>query len=142
MTEFTPGLALAGGAIIGVGAVLTLLLLGRIAGISGILGGVVWPSSFDDWAWRAAFVAGMVLAPLVYAAATGSLPVITVTVDQRLLVVGGLLVGIGVTFGAGCASGHGVCGLARLSPRSIVATLTFMATAGITVYATRHLIGA
>lgn len=141
MTEFTPIAALIGGTLIGLGAVLTMLLFGRIAGISGMLGGTLFPTSSVDWSWRAAFIAGMIAAPVIYTFAMGKAPQFEMPISTFASIVGGLLVGIGVTFGNGCASGHGVCGMARLSPRSIVATGVFMLTAVVTVFVTRHVIG-
>ncbi len=141
MTEFTPFTSLLGGVLIGLSAVLLMLVLGRIMGATGILTGLINPASRMDWGWRAAMLAGMVTAPLVYYAAAGAMPTITVPVSTPLMLLGGFLVGIGVTFGAGCTSGHGVCGIARLSSRSISATLPFMATTAITVFVIRHVIG-
>ncbi len=140
-TAFTPLASLAGGAMIGLAAVLLMATLGRIAGVTGILTGAALPASLADFGWRAAMLAGMVAAPLAYLFLTGSPVAIDVPVSTGMLVVGGLLVGIGVTFASGCTSGHGVCGLARLSPRSLAATLTFMATTAATVFVVRHVIG-
>lgn len=139
MTEFTPFASLAGGILIGLAATLLMLFHGRIAGMTGILAGIIPPVP-ADWPWRAAFLAGAVVAPIIYTAAGGTIP-FAVPVPLGALVAGGLIVGIGVTFGAGCTSGHGVCGIARLSPRSIVATAIFMATALATVFVVRHVIG-
>lgn len=139
MSEFTPLHSLLGGALIGLSAVLLMALHGRIAGMTGILSGVIPPVA-PDWQWRAIFLVGAILAPLIYRA-TGGTIAFDVPVTSGALVVGGLLVGIGIHFGNGCPSGHGICGLARLSPRSLVAVLTFMATAFMTVYVTRHVIG-
>ena len=136
--SFTPWSALIGGAIIGIAAALLALLNGRVAGISGILGGLL-ASGTPDFAWRAAFVAGLIVAPIVYALAA-TLPTITIAADYPTLIVAGLLVGIGTRYGAGCTSGHGVCGLSRLSPRSLVATLAFMAAGFATVFVVRHVI--
>lgn len=141
MTEFTPVAALAGGTVIGLGAILSMALLGRIAGISGILSGTVFPNSAEDWRWRAALLAGMIAAPLLYTLIAGHSPEFAMPGTSTLTIVAGFLVGVGVTFGAGCASGHGVCGLARLSPRSIVATGIFMTVAMATVFITRHVLG-
>jgi hypothetical protein len=137
-TAFTPWSALAGGAIIGVAAVLFALFNGRVAGISGIVGGLLRPS-FPDWAWRAAFLAGLVVAPFVYRLFEGP-PGLTVDADYPTLVVAGILVGLGTRYGSGCTSGHGVCGVSRLSPRSLVATLAFMTAGFATVFVTRHLL--
>ncbi|MCV0370270.1 MULTISPECIES: YeeE/YedE family protein [Filomicrobium] len=142
MTEFTPVSALIGGTLIGLGATMLMWFLGRIAGISGIVSGAAFPQSFSDWSWRAAFLIGMIVAPSLYAVFMGHLPDVTLSSDLLKTVVAGLIVGVGVTFGAGCASGHGVCGIARVSPRSIVATATFMAVALVTVFVTRHVVGA
>jgi uncharacterized membrane protein YedE/YeeE len=139
MTDFTPIQSLVGGVLIGLSAVLLMALHGRIAGMTGILTGVIPPVA-SDWAWRAAFLAGAVVAPVIYLAAGGTIP-FDVPVSTRALVFGGLLVGIGVHFGNGCPSGHGICGLARLSPRSLAAVLTFMLAAFITVFVVRHVIG-
>ncbi|MDB5844340.1 MAG: YeeE/YedE [Polaromonas sp.] len=137
-THFTPWTALAGGALIGLAAALFLLLNGRIAGISGVLGGLLRPAR-GDIAWRAAFVLGLVAAPLAYRL-VGPLPVPQIDADYAALTVAGLLVGVGTRYGAGCTSGHGVCGLARLSPRSLVATAGFMAAGFATVFVIRHLL--
>ena len=140
MTDFTPWQSMLGGALIGLSAVLLMALHGRIAGMTGILSGVVPPLA-PDWPWRAAFLVGAVLAPLVYIAAGGTIA-FSVPVSTPALAIGGVIVGIGVSFGNGCPSGHGICGLARLSPRSLVAVGMFMATAFATVFVTRHVLGA
>ncbi len=140
MTEFTPFSALLGGFLIGLSALILFLFDGRIAGISGILGNLLAPRPAEI-AWRAAFLAGLIAAPALYAAAGGHLPPLTVTSSIPFLIAGGFLVGFGTRLGNGCTSGHGVCGMARLSPRSIAATLTFMIAAAITVFVMRHLIG-
>jgi uncharacterized membrane protein YedE/YeeE len=137
---FTPWAALAGGALIGLSAALFVLLNGRIAGISGIVGGLLRPAS-GGAGWRLAFVAGLVGAPLVYALAT-ALPRPQIDASWPALVAAGLLVGVGTRYGAGCTSGHGVCGLSRLSPRSLVATLAFMGAGFVTVFVVRHLLAA
>lgn len=140
MTEFTPWSALAGGALIGLAAVVLLAGLGRIAGISGITGGALDPATpADDRAWRWAFLLGLVAAPLLLLP-VGIVPAVTITDNVPLLIAAGLLVGVGTQIGSGCTSGHGVCGLARLSPRSLVATLTFMGVGGVTVFVLRHLL--
>ena len=141
-TSFTPFASLIGGALIGLAAVLLMLLRGRILGATGILAGALRPASLYDWTWRALLLVGMVLGPWVYFAAFGALPAIEVPVSIPALVIGGFIVGVGVTLGSGCTSGHGVCGMARLSPRSFVATGTFMLTTGLTVYVIRHVMGA
>jgi uncharacterized protein len=135
--QFTPWRALAGGALIGLAAVLLALTLGRVAGISGIVGGLMRPVR-GDVAWRAAFVGGLLLAPWVWQLAL-PLPTPRIEASHLTLVVAGLLVGLGTRYGAGCTSGHGVCGLSRGSRRSLVATLCFMAMGFVTAYITRHL---
>jgi uncharacterized protein len=134
---FTPVAALAGGVLIGIAAAMFALLNGRIAGISGILGGLLEPAR-GDVAWRAAFVIGLIGAPLVYALFS-ALPVPRIDAGYGSLVVAGLLVGIGTRYGSGCTSGHGVCGLSRLSPRALVATAAFMGAGFATVFVLRHL---
>lgn len=136
---FTPWTALAGGALIGLAAALFVALNGRVAGVSGIVAGLLRPAA-GDVAWRAAFVGGLVAAPVLYALFFG-LPAVRIDAGFPLLVAAGLLVGIGTRYGAGCTSGHGVCGLSRLSPRSLVATLAFMAAGFATVFLLRHVIG-
>ncbi|HEX2019256.1 MAG TPA: YeeE/YedE family protein [Aurantimonas sp.] len=137
ITPFTPYASLAGGILIGLSAVLVMGLFGRIAGISGITTGAV-PGRRDDWPWRLAFVAGLVAAPLLVLAATGSPVQQTVSANLPAMAIAGLLVGFGTVTGSGCTSGHGVCGLARLSSRSLVAVLTFMVFAAATVFVLRH----
>jgi uncharacterized protein len=134
--EFTPWSSLAGGLLIGLAAAFFIVLNGRIAGISGVIGGLLRPAS-GDLAWRIAFVSGLLLAPLAYQL-WWPLPATQNVVGYPLLMAAGLLVGIGTRYGAGCTSGHGVCGLARGSPRSLVATACFMASGFIVVYLTRH----
>lgn len=141
MTEFTPVASLLGGVLIGLSAVLLMLVLGRVMGATGILTGFVNPASGADWSWRAAVIAGMVTAPLAYFAVMGGMPTIQVPVSTPLMLLGGFIVGIGVTLGSGCTSGHGVCGMARLSGRSITTTLTFMAATAVTVFIIRHVLG-
>lgn len=136
---FTPWSALAGGVLIGIAAAMFLLLNGRIAGISGIIGGLLHPAK-GDVAWRGAFVLGLVGAPLVYLL-FAALPKPQIDAQFGSLILAGLLVGIGTRYGSGCTSGHGVCGLARLSPRSLVATAAFMGAGFATVFLTRHLLG-
>lgn len=140
MADFTPGSALTGGLLIGSASVLLMLLLGRIAGITGIVLGA-WPHAGRDWAWRAAFLAGMIAAPLVYGFITGTVPVLVCEASPGLLIASGLIVGFGVVLGSGCPSGHGICGLARFSARSLVAVPVFMTTAAATVFVMRHLLG-
>lgn len=137
--HFTPWTALGGGALIGLAAALFVLLNGRIAGISGVLGGLLMPRA-GDVAWRLAFVAGLLLAPIAYGL-IAPLPAMTIAASYPTLAAAGLLVGVGTRYGAGCTSGHGVCGLSRLSPRSLLATLSFMAAGFATVFVTRHLLG-
>ena len=138
MDHFTPVPALIGGLLIGASTALFLVLNGRIAGISGILGGLLQPAR-SDLGWRLAFLAGLLIAPLLCAAVSGSLPPVELDAPTGLLVLAGLLVGFGTRLGAGCTSGHGVCGIGRGSPRSIAATLVFMTSAILTVFVTRHL---
>jgi hypothetical protein len=140
MENFTPVSALIGGLMIGASTALFLVLNGRIAGISGILSGLI-PPEHGQAGWRFAFLAGMFIAPLAYVAFGGALPTVVLNASLPVLVLAGLIVGFGTRLGAGCTSGHGVCGIGRGSPRSIVATLVFMATAIITVFVTRHVIG-
>ncbi|UDF33634.1 UNVERIFIED_ORG: YeeE/YedE family protein [Shinella sp. XGS7] len=137
-SAFTPWSALAGGALIGLAAALFVLLNGRIAGISGILGGLLRPVR-GDIAWRLAFLAGLIGAPLVYGL-FAPLPQPHIEAGTGWLIAAGLLVGFGTRMGSGCTSGHGVVGLARLSPRALVATLAFMAAGFVTVYLLRHVI--
>ena len=137
-TSFTPWSALIGGVIIGLAAAMLALLNGRVAGISGIIGGLLRPS-FPDLTWRAAFVAGLVIAPMLYAM-VATLPPIVIESGYAVIVIAGLLVGIGTRYGAGCTSGHGVCGLSRFSLRSVVATGVFMLAGFATVYVVRHVI--
>ncbi|TXI75796.1 MAG: YeeE/YedE family protein [Flavobacteriales bacterium] len=135
---FTPLSAAAGGLLIGIAAALLALLQGRIAGISGIVGGLLAPRAAGDTGWRLAFVGGLLLAPLLYRlVAEWQAP--AVDAGWGTLVVAGLLVGFGTRLGSGCTSGHGVCGLSRLSPRSFAATLVFMGAGFATVFVLRHL---
>lgn len=138
-TNFTPWASLSGGVLIGVGAALFVLLNGRVLGISGILGGLLQPKP-DDAAWRIAFLLGLFAAPFAYAllAPAGAISPPTIDAGWGMLVLAGLLVGIGTRYGAGCTSGHGVCGLSRLSPRSLVATLAFMGAGFVVVFLVRH----
>lgn len=136
-SHFTPATSLAGGALIGFAAAMLLLLSGRVAGISGIVGGLLRPHR-GDVAWRLAFVGGLLAAPAaMLMLGAGHAP--RIDAGFGTLVVAGLLVGAGTSYGAGCTSGHGVCGLSRLSPRSLVATLVFMAAGMLTVFVARHL---
>lgn len=134
--NFTPWTALGGGLLIGAAAAVFILFNGRIVGISGILGGLLRPAR-GDVTWRLAFLAGLMAAPLVYQLAA-PLPPIHIDASGVTLVVAGLLVGLGTRYGAGCTSGHGVCGLSRRSPRSLVATACFMAAGFAVVYMARH----
>ena len=135
-TAFTPWSSLAGGMLIGLAAAMFVLLNGRIAGISGVLGGLLTPTR-GDVLWRVAFVGGIVIAPLAYSIFQ-VLPPVQIDADYAALVVAGLLVGVGTRYGAGCTSGHGVCGLSRLSLRSLAATATFMGAGFATVFVLRH----
>jgi uncharacterized membrane protein YedE/YeeE len=139
MTEFTPVASLIGGALIGLSAVLLLALEGRIAGISGIASRLLPPFGKSGVLSRLGFVLGLVLAPLLAALVSGAPVAQTVSSNLPLMLIAGLLVGFGSVYGSGCTSGHCVCGLARLSPRSLVATLVFMAVAIATVFVVRHL---
>ena len=135
-THFTPWTSLAGGLLIGLAAAMLVLLNGRVAGISGIVGGLLPPRG--DAAWRIAFVAGLLAAPLLMALFSRES---TARIDTGFatLVVAGLLVGLGTSYASGCTSGHGVCGLSRLSPRSLVATAVFMLAGVVTVFVARHI---
>lgn len=135
--HFTPWASLGGGVLLGIAAAMFVLLNGRVLGISGIVGGLVRPVS-GDAGWRLAFVAGMIAAPILWRV-FAPLPVPRIEATQPVLVIAGLLVGWGTRYGSGCTSGHGVCGLARLSPRSLAATMAFMAAGFATVYLARHL---
>ncbi|HEY0824771.1 MAG TPA: YeeE/YedE thiosulfate transporter family protein [Ramlibacter sp.] len=137
--HFTPWASLAGGVLLGVAAAAFILLNGRVLGISGILAGLV-RTGRGDAGWRLAFVAGLVLAPVLWSLFAGPVAA-RIEAGPALLVAGGLLVGWGTGYGSGCTSGHGVCGLARLSPRSLVATLAFMGTGIATVFVVRHVLG-
>jgi uncharacterized membrane protein YedE/YeeE len=136
--HFTPGMSLLGGLLIGTASALFILANGRIAGISGILGGLLRPTS-GDVMWRLAFLLGLIVAPAVLAVFVA--PVIpTIDAGPTTLIIAGLLVGIGTRYGGGCTSGHGICGLSRLSPRSLIATLAFMGSGMAIVFAMRHLL--
>jgi hypothetical protein len=138
-TAFTPWHALAGGVAIGIAASMFVLLNGRVAGISGILGGLLKPVR-RDIGWRIAFLTGLVGAPLVYAL-VATVPAPEIDASNAALVIAGLLVGIGTRYGSGCTSGHGVCGISRLSRRSLVATAVFMLAGFATVFVARHVLG-
>jgi uncharacterized membrane protein YedE/YeeE len=136
--NFTPWASLAGGIVIGLAAAMFLVFNGRIAGISGILGGLLeWPKG--DISWRLAFLIGLVAAPLVFSL-VAPLPAVQIDADTSTLIVAGLLVGVGTRYGSGCTSGHGVCGLSRFSPRSLVATVAFMLAGFATVFIVRHIL--
>ncbi len=137
-TAFTPFSSFGGGLVIGLGAVMLMLGLGRILGATGIMTGLIFAGNKDDFLWRAALVLGMVLAPAMIFLATGTMPEVNVPVSPMLIMVGGIIGGFGASLGSGCTSGHGICGLSRLSVRSIVAVPTFMATGAITVFLIRH----
>ncbi len=139
-TDFTPWASLAGGALIGLAAVLLMALHGRILGATGILGGLLRFDDPADWSLRAAIMAGMAAGPLAWLIFAGELPVIGLPVSNTAVILGGLVVGVGVSYGGGCTSGHGICGIARFSRRSVVATVCFMATAIATVFVIRHLL--
>ncbi len=136
-TSFTPGPALAGGILLGVAAALYVLINGRILGISGILGGLIGPKK-SDWLWRTSFVLGLLTAPLWGKFVFQMNTTAVIDADYITLIVAGLLVGFGARYGSGCTSGHGICGLSRLSPRSLLATLTFMGCGFLVVYLVRH----
>jgi uncharacterized protein len=140
MENFTPVSALVGGGVIGLASVVLMLFIGRIAGIAGIVGGL-FGSGGSGIGWRLAFIAGLIAGPFLVPLAGGAIPDITIEAPLTMVIVGGLLVGFGTRLGSGCTSGHGVCGLSRLSPRSLVATLTFMAVGAAVVFVFRHLIG-
>lgn len=138
-SAFTPVPALTGGLLIGLAAAMLVLFNGRIAGISGILGSLLKPAR-GDVAWRVAFVVGLVAAPAVFLCVR-PLPSVDIDAGWPALAAAGLMVGLGTRYGSGCTSGHGVCGLSRLSPRSLAATVTFMAAGFATVFVLRHLLG-
>lgn len=141
MENFTPTSGLIGGLLIGLAVVLLFLLNGRIAGISGIVGGLLLPNPKNsEVGWRAAFVAGLLLGALAYVLATGGAALVSVQASVPVLVVAGFLVGFGTRLGSGCTSGHGLCGIARLSKRSIVATAVFFGVAMLTVFLVRHVV--
>jgi len=141
-TDFTPFASLMGGLAIGLGAVLLMLGLGRILGATGIMSGLVFAESREEASWRIAMVIGMIAAPGVIFLASGTIPTVDVPVSPAMIAIGGVIVGLGASLGSGCTSGHGVCGLSRLSIRSLVAVPTFMGTAAVTVFIIRHVIGA
>lgn len=138
--SFTPGPALVGGIILGITAALYVFLHGRILGISGIVSGLLHPKD-GDWDWRLALILGIVSAPLWAALTMDMHPLQVIDADWMAIIVAGLLVGFGAQYGSGCTSGHGICGLSRLSPRSLVATLSFMFSGFIVVFVARHILG-
>ena len=137
--HFTPWTSLSGGILLGIASAMMVLLSGRILGISGILGGLLTPR-IGDIGWRVAFLLGMGASPMVFAALMPPelLPLVRIDASEPLIALAGVLVGLGTRYGSGCTSGHGVCGLSRLSPRSLVATLCFMAAGFAVVYLLRH----
>lgn len=137
---FTPIPSLLGGMILGIAAALYVLLHGRILGISGIISGLLHPKQ-DDRAWRIALVLGLLTAPVLAALFFEIRPIVEVDADWIAIIIAGLLVGFGSQYGSGCTSGHGICGLSRLSPRSLVATLSFMGAGFLAVFVLRHVIG-
>lgn len=137
--NFTMWMPLAGGLLIGLAATILLYFNGRIAGVSGILGGLLKPTK-GDIVWRLAFISGLMISSFFYLVAS-PLPVPTIDADITTLIIAGLMVGFGTRYGSGCTSGHGVCGLSRGSPRSFVATISFMGAGVLTVYFVKHLIG-
>jgi uncharacterized membrane protein YedE/YeeE len=140
MSNFTPVSALVGGALIGLAAAIYVLALGRVAGIAGIVGGLVRPRAADA-PLQVAFVAGLVAGPLLVSVLGGPVPALAIEASLGLMIAGGLLVGFGTRLGGGCTSGHGVCGVARLSARSLAATALFMAAGAAVVFVARHLVG-
>ena len=138
--SFTPVASAIGGAMIGAAAVALMATFGRIAGVSGIASRLLPPHGDDGFAGRLAFVLGIAAAPLVASIASGAMPVPRIEASMPVLAVAGLLVGFGSAWGSGCTSGHGVCGLSRLSPRSLVATLVFMGAGFVTVFVLRHVV--
>ncbi|WP_227270399.1 YeeE/YedE family protein [Roseobacter weihaiensis] len=140
-TDFTPFASFGGGLVIGLGAVFLMLGLGRILGATGIMSGLVFADNKEEAAWRLAMVVGMVMAPGLIFGLTGTMPAVDVPVSPTMIVIGGVIVGFGASLGSGCTSGHGVCGLSRLSVRSLAAVPTFMVTAALTVFLIRHVFG-
>ena len=141
-TVFTPISSFGGGLAIGLGAVLLMLSHGRILGATGILSGTIFVEDKEELKWRAAMILGMIAAPILIFLFTGQMPEVNVPISPMMIVLGGVIVGFGASLGSGCTSGHGVCGLSRLSVRSMVAVPTFMATGVITLYIIRHVVGA
>jgi len=141
LTSFTPLSATLGGVLIGVSAVMLMASHGRIAGISGLFSGAVFGEP-GDRSWRVFFLAGLLVGPLIYTLVVGARPTFEMGAGWPVMIAGGLLVGFGTRLGSGCTSGHGVCGVSRLSPRSVLATGAFMASGIVTVAIARHLLGA
>ncbi len=139
MENFTPLSALAGGALMGLGAVVLLWLTGRIAGVSGIIAGLL-PPGRGDALWRLAFLVGLVGGAAIYRTLGGPLQVLQFTMSTFVIVIGGLLVGLGAGLAGGCTSGHGICGVARASKRSLLALSVFILAAGLTIYLIRHVL--
>lgn len=139
--SFTPIPSLLGGIILGAAAALYILLHGRILGISGIVSGLLHPKA-GDITWRLSLVLGLLSAPVLAALFFGIRPIVEIESDWYAILLAGLLVGFGAQYGSGCTSGHGICGLSRLSPRSLVATATFMGAGFLTVFVVRHILGA
>lgn len=139
IVNFTPFPALIGGVLIGLAATLLMWLNGRIAGINGIFSGLLPPGS--DFAWRAAFLVGLICGGFAFTLANGGLPPVQIEASMPMLIVAGLLVGYGSRLGSGCTSGHGVCGIGRMSPRGAVSTVIYVSVAAITVFVTNHVIG-
>ena len=141
MENFTPMSSLAGGALIGLAAAMLMIGYGRIAGASGLLAGVVFPQSKSEMLWRAIVIASMIASAPLLAVVFGIQPNVVPPVSLAQVAIGGLIVGVGVTLGSGCTSGHGICGLARFSVRSLVAVASFMVTAFVSVFVLRHVVG-
>jgi len=140
-TSFTPLSSLLGGLLIGVAATMLMLGLGRIMGATGIISGLLFSENKTEAAWRAALIAGMIAAPGLIYTVTGTMPALDIPVSPTMVAIGGVIVGLGASIGSGCTSGHGVCGLSRLSIRSLAAVVTFMTTAAVTVFIIRHALG-
>lgn len=137
-TEFTPFASLLGGIMIGLAATLLMAVHGRVMGVTGIVSGLL-PRVANDWQWRAAFLAGVIVTPLLLVSLKYPIPIASPT-GLPVLIIGGIIVGFGVKLGSGCTSGHGICGIARLSPRSIAATGIFMVATAVTVFIIRHVL--
>lgn len=140
-TSFTPLSSLVGGLLIGVAATMLMMGLGRIMGATGIISGLLFSENKAEAAWRAALIAGMIAAPGLIYTVTGTMPPLDIPVSPTMVAIGGVIVGLGASIGSGCTSGHGVCGLSRLSIRSLAAVVTFMTTAAVTVFIIRHALG-